>query len=366
MDTEKLSNIKLSPVITFAAIIIVIAGIRSAESIVNPFLLAVFISIISTHPIEWMEKKGIPHTLAVVSIIIFILLIIIGVGGLTGTSVANFSANLPSYERRLRDIELNSLKYLDAFGIDFSEEHIFQAFDSRKILSFTASVLNSLGGLMGTSLLIFITVLFMLLESKSFIYKFSIISNQPRETEVRVAEIISNVNRYLTLKTLTSLVTGILISLWLWIIGVDYPVLWGLLAFLLNYIPNIGSLIAAIPAVLLAIIQLNTAGVILTMVGYLVINLVMGSLIEPRIMGRGLGISTLVIFLSLIFWGWVLGPIGMFLSTPLTMSVKIAFETNEDTRWFAVLLSSMKKTTDRHLPIKPENYKNPSEQRKKT
>jgi len=202
----------------------------------------------------------------------------------------------------------------------------------------------------------------MLLESKSFVYKFSLISSQPRETQVKVAEIVSNVNRYLTLKTLTSLSTGILVALWLWIIGVDYPVLWGLLAFLLNFIPNIGSLIAAIPAVLLAIIQLNAAGVIWTMVGYLIINLIIGSLVEPRIMGRGLGISTLVIFLSLIFWGWVLGPIGMFLSTPLTMAAKIAFETNEETRWFAVLLSSMRKTTDRHLPTKPENYKNPSEQ----
>lgn len=344
MIREKLESIKLSPVITFAAIVILIAGLRSAEAIVNPFLLAVFISIISAPPIAWMEKKGIPHTLAVVFIIVLILMIIVGVGGLTGTSVAQFSANLPNYEQRLREIELTNLKYLDALGIDFSEEHILQTFDSSKIMSFTASVLNSLGGLMGTSLLIFITVLFMLLESKSFVYKFSIISKHPKETQAKVREIIYNVNRYLTLKTLTSLSTGVLVGIWLWIIGVDYPVLWGMLAFIMNYIPNIGSLLSAIPAVLLAIIQLTTAGVIWTIIGYFVINLIIGSFIEPRIMGRGLGISTLVVFLSLIFWGWALGPIGMFLSTPLTMAVKIAMETNEDTRWFAVLLSSARKS----------------------
>ncbi len=354
MIREKLESIKLSPVITFAAIVIVIAGVRSAEAIVNPFLLAVFISIISVPPIAWMEKKGIPHTLAVVFIIVLILMIIIGVGGLAGSSVAQFSENLPSYEQRLKEIELSNLRYLDALGIDFSEEHILQAFDSRKILSFTASALNSLGGLMGTSLLIFIVVLFMLLESKSFIYKLSIISKDPKETQGKVEEVISNVNRYLTLKTLTSLSTGVLVGIWLWIIGVDYPVLWGLLAFIMNYIPNIGSLIAAIPAVLLAIIQLSTAGVIWTIIGYFVINLIIGSFIEPRIMGRGMGISTLVVFLSLIFWGWALGPIGMFLSTPLTMAVKIALETDDDTRWFAILLSSAKKSPIHIDPLNSE------------
>ena len=358
MKIKKIAAIKLSPVITFAAIVIIIAGIKSAEQIINPFILAVFISVISTPPIEWMKKKGMPHTLAVITVIIFMILLIIGLGGITGTSVAQFSENLPKYESRLREIELENLQYLDALGIDFSEEHILQTFDSSKIMSFTATLLNSLGGFMGTSLLIFITVLFMLLELNGFIYKFSIISKHPKETQMKLAEISSNINRYLTLKTITSISTGILVAIWLSIIGVDFPVLWGLLAFLLNYIPNIGSMLAAIPAVLLAIIQLGPSGTIWTIVGYLVINLTIGSFIEPRVMGRGLGISTLVVFLSLIFWGWVLGPIGMFLSVPLTMAIKIAFDSDENTKWFAILLSSVKKTADQPLLVKSEENEN--------
>jgi len=134
--------------------------------------------------------------------------------------------------------------------------------------------------------------------------------------------------------------TGIAIGIWLWLLEIDYALLWALLAFLLNYVPNIGSIIAAIPAVLLALIQFGMGASLITALGYAVVNLVIGSFIEPKFMGRGLGLSTLVVFLSLVFWGWVLGPIGMLLSVPLTMILKIALQSNDDTRWIAIILGS--------------------------
>ena len=120
---------------------------------------------------------------------------------------------------------------------------------------------------------------------------------------------------------------------------VDYPLLWGLLAFLLNYIPNLGSIIAAVPTVLLTLVQLGWSAALIVFAGYSVVNVVIGSFIEPRFMGKGLGLSTLVVFLSLVFWGWVLGPVGMLLSVPLTMTLKIALESSEENRWLAKLLS---------------------------
>ena len=132
--------------------------------------------------------------------------------------------------------------------------------------------------------------------------------------------------------------TGIAIGVWLAVIGVDYAMLWGLLAFLLNYVPNIGSIIAAVPTVLFAAVQLGPGAALWSAAGYLVVNVVVGSVVEPRFMGRGLGLSTLVVFLSLVFWGWVLGPVGMFLSVPLTMMIKIALDSRPDTHWIAVLL----------------------------
>jgi predicted PurR-regulated permease PerM len=115
-------------------------------------------------------------------------------------------------------------------------------------------------------------------------------------------------------------------------------VLWGLVAFLFNFVPNIGSIIAAVPALLLALVQLGPGPALAAGAGYLVVNIVMGNVVEPRFMGRGVGLSTLVVFLSLVFWGWVLGPVGMLLSVPLTMVVKLALEANPETRWIAVLI----------------------------
>jgi predicted PurR-regulated permease PerM len=124
------------------------------------------------------------------------------------------------------------------------------------------------------------------------------------------------------------------------VLGVDHFLLWSVLAFLLNYIPNIGSMIAAVPAVLLALVQLGAPTAGLVALGYVLSNAIMGNVIEPKYMGRGLGLSTLVVFLSLIFWGWLLGTVGMLLSVPLTMIVKIALESSQDTRWVALLLAS--------------------------
>jgi predicted PurR-regulated permease PerM len=151
---------------------------------------------------------------------------------------------------------------------------------------------------------------------------------------------MDNIQNYIVIKSTISLLTGIIIASSLAIIGVDFPLLWGLLAFLLNYIPTIGSIIAAIPAVFWTLVQLGPGSALLAGVVFLVTNFIMGSIIEPRYMGRGLGLSTLVVFLSLVFWGWVFGPIGMLLSVPLTMTVKIALDSSEDTLWMATLIGS--------------------------
>jgi predicted PurR-regulated permease PerM len=152
--------------------------------------------------------------------------------------------------------------------------------------------------------------------------------------------IIKNIRHYLGIKTVICLLIGIFIYIALLIIGVDYPLLWALIAALMSYIPHIGSTIAAIPAVLFALVQLGSGGALWTLGSFLVVNNVIGNIIEPRIMGKGMGLSTLVVFLSLLFWGFILGPVGMFLSVPLTMTLKIVLEQNEKTRWFAILLGT--------------------------
>jgi predicted PurR-regulated permease PerM len=183
-------------------------------------------------------------------------------------------------------------------------------------------------------------VVFILLEASSLPGKIRAAIGKPDSPLSQYNDVIKNVNKYLGIKTLISLGTGFTVFLWLIILGIDFPILWGLLAFLLNFVPNIGSLLASVPAIILALIQFGLGKAVLTAMGYFAVNTIFGSILEVRIFGKGLGLSTLVVFVSLIFWGWVLGPIGMLLSVPLTMIIKIILESNESTKGMAILLGS--------------------------
>ena len=180
----------------------------------------------------------------------------------------------------------------------------------------------------------------MLFEASSLSHKLHLALDDPQARLKQIDQFLASVNNYLAIKTLVSIATGVIVSIMLWAFGLDFFLLWGVLAFLLNYIPNIGSIIAAVPAMSLAVLQLGPAAAGFIGLGYLTINTVMGNVVEPRYLGRGLGLSTLVVFISLIFWGWLLGTVGMLLSVPLTMVIKIALENSAEGHWFAVLLSS--------------------------
>jgi predicted PurR-regulated permease PerM len=162
----------------------------------------------------------------------------------------------------------------------------------------------------------------------------------PERSLSTIEKFSQDAKRYLVIKTLISAAVGLVIWLWLLILGVDYPVLWGTLSFLLNYVPNIGAIIAALHVALLALVQLGVGSALLTVLGFVIVHIVVGNIIEPKVMGKGLSLSTLVVFLSMVFWGWVLGPIGMILSVPMTILVKIALESYEETRGLAIMLGS--------------------------
>jgi predicted PurR-regulated permease PerM len=202
--------------------------------------------------------------------------------------------------------------------------------------------LGQIANFLANGFLILLTVLFLLLEASTFTEKARDLLGDPTSSLSRVREFFINVQRYMGLKAVVSLATGLLIWLWLLVQGVDFAMLWGLIAFLFNFIPTVGSIIAAVPAVLLAAAQLGPGPAIVTLVGYLVVNTFIGNIIEPNIMGRGLGLSTLVVFVSLVFWGWIFGVIGMLLSVPLTMTLKIALESSSQTQWVARFLGDSK------------------------
>ena len=322
-----------------ACFIIIVAGIRSAGSIVVPFLLSAFIAVICTSPLFWLKRKGVPSGIAVLIVLVGIFLVGLILAALIGTSLNDFSNQLPTYQTRLQEETTILFTWLNAKGINISGEELIKYINPGKAIGLVAGTLSSFRILLTDAFLIGLTVIFMLLEISGFPDKLRDVMGTTQSTSAGLTKITVGIKHYMMIKTLTSLATGILIAVWLAIIGVDFPVLWGVVAFALNFVPNIGSIIAAIPAILLALIQLGIFPALHAAIAFLVVNLVIGNAIEPRIMGKGVGLSTLVVFLSLVFWGWILGPVGMLLSVPLTMIVKIGLENNEGTRKIAVLLS---------------------------
>lgn len=329
--------------VSIAALVIVLAAARYAQEIVLPFLLAVFISIIAAAPVSWLRNKGMPAGFAVTFVVVFMIGLLFGASLILTSSIESFSQRLPTYLERMTQSTEQLVQWFSNVGIRLPEAGIVSVIDPGAAMRLANSLLGSLTQLMSNTFLIGMTVIFMLLEASVFSAKIERIRNNAGKSLVNITGFLDDTKRYMAIKTVTSLITGILISIGMALLGVDYPILWGFLAFLLNFIPTIGSIIAAVPAVLLTVLQLGFGSALAVAAYFIVVNMVIGNIVEPRVMGRGVGLSTLVVFLSLVFWGWLFGPIGMLLSIPLTMLVKFASEAGDDTRWVAILLSSTAK-----------------------
>ncbi|WP_335915948.1 AI-2E family transporter [Shewanella algae] len=322
-----------------ACLVIVLAGIKAASAIVVPFVLSAFIAVICSPAINALSRYRVPRALAVFVLVVIILLLGLWLASVVGSSINEFSQQLPQYRAQLVEQFAWILDKLKELNIHISKEKVLAYLDPGMALSLTTNTLSGVGNVMANLFLIVLTIVFMLFEAQSLPRKVHLALDDPEMRLSQIERFLQSVNQYMVIKTLVSLATGVIVGVGLALMGVDYALLWGVVAFLFNYIPNIGSIIAAIPAVLLAFVQLGTAGAGAVAALYLATNMVMGNLVEPRFMGRGLGLSTLVVFLSLIFWGWLLGSVGMLLSVPLTMIVKIALESSQSGSWLAILLS---------------------------
>ena len=325
-----------------AAFVIVVAGMRAAEPILVPFLLSVFIAVIFSPPLAWLKKRGVANGLSICIVICVIVIAGLIMGYVVGKSVSDFRGDIPQYREKLAAIRDGALNWLIAMGAPIDEQMLKDILNPGAALNFAGDILASFSGVMTNAFMILLTTIFILAEEVGFSDKFRFAYRDSQIALHAIGKSTASINRYMAIKFSLSLLTGVLAMIWLIILGVDYYVLWGLLAFLLNFVPTLGSIIAAVPAVLLALVQLGPTSAGLTALGYIVVNVGVGNVLEPRITGKGLGLSTLVVFLSLVFWGWALGPVGMLLSVPLTMTIKIVLESFEDTQWLGVMLGTGK------------------------
>ncbi|MFT4996745.1 MAG: AI-2 transport protein TqsA [Flavobacteriales bacterium] len=326
--------------VLLAAAVIILAGVKVAEPIVTPMLLSLFIVAISAPSYFWLLRYKVPAIIALLIVLAVLIIVGFGLSGLIGSSLDGFSQKLPFYQQRLGQVNAELIGVVAKLGIHIEPGVYKNLFDLGAVMGFFGTALNSFVGTLANAFFILLVVAFLLLELKSLAGKVRRISADSEKTLSDLNDFSSTLNRYFVIKVIVSFFTGLTIMIMLSLFGVDYPILWGVLAFLLNFIPNIGSFIAAVPAILMALIQFGflTAGWVTVV--YLVINSLVGNIIEPRLLGRSLGLSSFIVFVSLVFWGWLLGPVGMFLSVPLTITLKIGLESSEQTKHIAVLLGS--------------------------
>lgn len=343
-----------------------------------PLLFAILLSVLSMPLFSWLLNHRVPKLIAVLATVLANFAVVAALLLPVGESIDAFAEELPKYQARFEEMTESAAVWLESQGIDTSEltwlgvdvlapadegealdetpevvaETVSEAlgeepseeeaanFDIAPLIDLLTGTVKGIARVLSKALLVFLIMIFILFEAAGLPKKLERVLGWQGEDHARVFKAKKEIQHYLGIKTLISLVTGMLVGLWLWLLGVDFALLWGLLAFLLNYIPSIGSILASFPAVLLALIDGGVGRALLVGAGYIVVNLVLGNIIEPHLMGQRLGISPLVVFLSLVFWGWLWGPAGMLLAVPLTMILKISLENTTDFRWIGQLLSA--------------------------
>ncbi|ANJ66810.1 AI-2E family transporter [Halothiobacillus diazotrophicus] len=334
-----------------AAAFIVLAGLRTVSHIVTPFLLAAFLAIISAPLMTAMQKRGVPSVIS-----ILLLFVLVGVAffllflALQGAA-ESLAVQAPQYQAKLSGWWESIQTMLTARGVptELIPQHIPLP-EASAVTNLATTIAAGLGQFTATTLLVLLAFMFLLLEEQTLSDKLTAAFPNRRRARVRSRRFLRSVYRYLLIKTGASTLTGLLVGIGLSLMGIDFAILWGIVAGLLNFIPTIGSFIAAIPALLVAIVSTDILHILMVIGLYLVVNVSIGSIMEPRLLGRSLGLSPVVVLISLLVWGWVFGPVGMLLAVPLTMIAKLALDSNPKTRWAGILLSDQVRQPAVRLP----------------
>jgi len=323
---------------SFAYLIIIIAGLKIGSSLIVPLLMAFFWFLLFLPLVNKLRKFGISDLFTTIIVFGITLIIILFMGAFLLSSAQDLISNLPSYQEKFYELTPKIVGFFEKFGISLQKSDALSLFDPTKIISYTAVFFKGMGDIMTNSFVILLVVMFMFLESSLFSKKlFYLVKEEDKKEKIKL--FMHNVNTYFITKTLTSALVGLLVWGMLVFFKLDYALLFGFLAFFLNFVPNIGSIIASLPALLLAVVELGVVETIILAIGYVIINVSIGSFLEPKVMGKSVGLSTFIVFISMLFWGWIFGPVGMFLSIPLTIVIKIAFDNSKELHWISVMLS---------------------------
>lgn len=325
-------------VLTLAGVVIVAAGLKAAASLLIPIALAAFLAVVALPCQVWLRHHGLPKGLAIVVTLLLALGALTGLTTLLASSLTSFAEELPDLRKNV-DAQVSSMAaWLSDLGWEAGAQGLRDKLDPNAVLDLVNTTIAGLLGALSSFVVILLLTVFALVEAEALPAKLRVALQDTRADLTPYEGMARAVGTYAFWKTALNLVTGGLVALVCWLTHVREPVLWGLLAFLFNFIPNVGSLIVAVPIVVLAWADLGSANALLVGLLYVAVNQVVGSVVEPRLMGKKMGLSPLVVLLSLLVWGWLWGPVGMLLSVPLTMIVRSLLLGSRDGHALAVIL----------------------------
>lgn len=325
-------------VVTLAAVGVILALLRMSAAIIEPILLSLMIVAIATPPLRFLRSRGLSTGVSVAVGLAAVVIVLAGSSVLLSGALQGLSESLPRYH----DMMVGQTARVDAWllerGIDPHRGGVLHHFSPERLNGLAEAAVAHMSSALSDALLVLFIVIFMLAEAEDFPRKLAEMPATRGAASRTLVNLLHDVHRYVTTKAVVSALTGLLIWIGLHLLGLEYAGLWGFLAFALNFIPNIGSIVAAVPAALLALLHgppLLAGGVVLL---YLAVNTLIGNLLEPIVVGRTLGLSAVAVLLSLVFWGWMFGIVGMLVSVPLSMAVRAFADANPSTRWLAVLM----------------------------
>lgn len=326
--------------VALASVVIIVAGLSAAGDILLPILFSAFLAILGVPLVRVAGELKVPRWVAIPAVVVVFTALLVGVTALVAASLRSFTSNIGQYQSSMQELVEQAIALLESYGVEGDIKLATSAIQPDVIMGIIGQTLNAVIAVSSRVLIVVITMTFILFEATELEQKFEAAFGTAKRRLGPFTDATRQVQRYLVIKSLASFFTGVFITIGCTFIGVDFPVLWGLIAFLFNFVPSIGSIVAAVPPILLALVQLSWEWSIVVAVLYLAVNVTIGNFLEPRFMGRSLGLSPLVVFLSLLFWGWLWGPVGMLMCVPMTVIAKLFLESHQDTRWIAVFLGS--------------------------
>ncbi|QQL45896.1 AI-2E family transporter [Sulfuriroseicoccus oceanibius] len=346
-ESENHSHSAVRALVGVAALVVVLTGVKLAADFLIPILLAFFIAVLSFPMVRFLRVHRCPRWLAVIATLLVDFAVLVGIGFLFSSLAQDFQVRWELfYEERLRTMGNDSVAWAEDMlvkaGVEDASQRVTEIFNVDNVMSLAKSnvglVAGKLAGFLQVTFIVLLLMVFMLTEGRAFSRKMPKLKGMNGPDFSQLGRSAKDIQKYLAIKTGVSMATGFFAWLLCFFLDLDFPLLWGIVAFAFNYIPAIGSIIAAIPPALLAVIQHGFPEAMVVLAGYLLINMVWGNLIEPTLMGQRFGISTLVVLLSVMFWGFIFGPVGMFLAVPLTMMVKVVLDNSKDLKWLSYLL----------------------------